>query len=148
MKRVKIIPLSLIIVVLLLIITNNMVYAVTSTWSGTVGGVHVSAEKEILTSAYVWKTWLTSQAVQNINIIGYTYWTMGTWCPGGNPAYWADWHQYGGAYHTNSSIYTDVATLYYYTCNGSGNVLRSLGNHDFAYGSGHVYPSVSVSLNR
>jgi hypothetical protein len=115
--------------------------ASTSRWTGTVGGVSVTAEKDVWLEQYLWDTELYSMAGQWINIIGYTYWTIGEYCPSTHT--WASWYQYPGDYRTYSSYYYSSASIYYAGCSGQSQY-KSLGNHDFANGSEHKYPYVST----
>lgn len=69
-------------------------------WYGKVGGVNVHASKWVGLGGYMWSTDLYSGAAQNLNIIGYTYWTIGEYCP--NTYTWAYWKQYPGDYKATS----------------------------------------------
>jgi hypothetical protein len=120
-------------------------FASSSVWYGTVGGVNVRAEKWVRLQPYLWDTQLYSLAAQWINIIGYTYWTVGEYCP--NTGTWASWHQYPGDYRTYDDYYYSSATLGYAGCSGISQY-KSLGNHDFAYGTEHKYPYVSTYERR
>lgn len=114
-------------------------------WYGKVGGVNVHASKWVGLGGYMWSTDLYSGAAQNINIIGYTYWTIGEYCP--KTYTWAYWKQYPGDYRATSSYYYTAANVYYRGCNGISRYW-SLGKHDFAYGNQHIYPYVSTSEQR
>jgi hypothetical protein len=121
------------------------VFANQTTWSGTVGGVNCTATKWIGFGGKVWSTSLTSQSASNINIIGYTYWTIGEYCPGNNT--WAFWTQYPGDFRTNAKWYYTAANVEYRGCNGTSSH-RSLGNHDFGHGGQNRQPYVPIFINR
>lgn len=121
--------------------------ASTSNWYGSVGGVNVHAQKNVYVGGgSLWSTDLWSFAAQPINIIGYTYWTIGQYCP--TPKTWASYYQYGGAYNTYSTQYYTAANIYYATCSSGVSQYWGKGNHDFAYGSGHIHPYVSTYEQR
>lgn len=121
------------------------VFASTSNWNGNVGGVSCTATKWIGFNAHTWSTDLHSTSASNINKIGYTYWTIGEYCPGNNT--WAYWTQYSGDYRTNTRWYYTHANVLYEGCSGTSSH-RSLGNHDFGAGGQNSYPYVFVSKNR
>ncbi len=135
----------MVLILIILIASANEALASTSTWNGAVGGVNVRAEKEVYLDDYGWGSDLISAADQNINIIGYTYWTLGEYCPA--TLSWAYWTQYPGTYNTNNRFYWTSATIYYVGCNGQSQY-KSLGNHDFANGSDHIYPYVTTHETR
>ncbi len=144
MKKVKYISFIAVMVFLLTVFIQT-VLAATSTWNGTVGGVSVTAQKTLLLGANGWTTYLYSRAAQNINIIGYTYWTLEEYCP--STGTYAYWKQYGADYDTYDSYYSTSAYVVYRGCSGQSRH-KSHGNHDFAYGSQHKYPYVAVTVYR
>ena len=112
----------------------------------TVGGVDGEATKSVLLFSTSWATSLYSQADSPINIIGYTYWTFGEYCP--STSNWASYWSYGGDYDTYDSYYASYGSgMQYQGCNGISRH-RSLGNHDFAHGGDHEYPYVEAYLDR
>jgi hypothetical protein len=136
---------SIIIMAVLLTVIFQTALAATSTWNGTVGGVSVQAQKTLLTGTNGWTTYLYSRADQNINIIGYTYWTLEQYCiSSGSTVFWTN---YSGDYDTNDSYYSTSAYITYRTCSGQSRY-KSHGNHDFANGSQHKYPYVTVTVTR
>ena len=120
-------------------------FASSSTWRGNVGGASVSASKSIDLWSYSWYTTLSSSADRAINVIGYTYWTIGEYCP--STYTWAYWHQFPGDYDTYKSWYYTHANVLYRGCNGTSRY-HSYGNHDFGYNGSHVYPYVSTTESR
>ncbi len=141
---------SIVVVILVIVIAAvsvGIVLASMSDWYGSVGGVNVHAQKNVYVGGgATWYTDLWSFAIQPINIIGYSYWTVGQYCP--STKTWASWYQYGGDYNTYSTQYYTAANIYYTSCNSGVSRYWSLGNHDFAYGSGHIYPYVSTYEQR
>ena len=136
---------AILVAFILLGFLTASVLASQSDWYGTVGGVNVHAFKWVGLGGYMWSTDLHSGAAQNINIIGYTYWTIGEYCP--STYTWAYWNQYPGDYRTMSSYYNTAANVYYRGCSGISRYW-SLGKHDFAYGGQHIYPYVSTYEQR
>lgn len=125
-----------------LIVGSHDVLASEKIWRGTVNNVSIIAYKSVNLGGYVWTTTLSSDAAQDINIIGYTYWTVGEYCT--KTKTWAYWQQFRGDYNTNSSSYYSSANIAYRGgCNGTSRYW-SKGNHDFAYGQEHKYPSVAT----
>jgi hypothetical protein len=136
----------LILIALSLSTTSNAMAASPGTWSGTVGGVTVHAYKYVYLDSYSWSTSLYSTANSTINIIGYTYWTFGEYCP--STQTWASYYYYDGDYDTYDSYYATYGSgIQYQGCSGTSRH-RSLGNHDFANGNDHIYPYVEAYLDR
>jgi hypothetical protein len=139
MKKFKFLIIAIFIIAIVFVYHN--VLASTATWHGTVGGVSITAEKDVWLTQDIWYTELYSMAAQWINIIGYTYWTIGEYCP--SSMTWASWEQFSGDYDTYDSYYYSSASMYIEGCPGQSQ-FKSLGNHDFAYGSEHKYSYVST----
>ncbi len=117
-----------------------------NSWFGEVGGARVSASKSISLWTYSWYTNLHSGADRQINVIGYTYWTVGEYCP--SLSTWAYWNQFPGDFDTNDNWYFTQANINYRGCEQGSSRLYSLGNHDFAYNNEHIYPYVSANADR
>ncbi len=133
-------------VILLLVATVQVVLAASSVRYDTVGGVSVTSRKTITLSSSSWSTYLRSSAPQNINIIGYTYWTLAEYCPStGTHGYY---RRYNGDYDTNDSSYYTAAYINYVGCSSGISRHQSYGNHDFAHGSGHIYPYLAITVDR
>jgi len=141
MKTEKLASIIIIAVVFSLFITKS---AQAATWHGTVGGANVTAIKDIYQGGGVWVADLFSIADDYIDVIGFTYWTLGQYCYDENG--YVFWAQYSGDYSTFTDWYWQEAIIYYRTCEGTSQ-LRSLGNHDFAYGGQHLYPYVYAYAN-
>lgn len=136
---------AIVLAIIAIAISVRIALASTFDWYGSVGGVNVHAQKNVSLGAYQWYTDLWSFAAQTINIIGYSYWTVGEYCPATGT--WAYWYQYGGDYHTYATQYYTAAYINYRGCSGISRYWGQ-GNHDFAYGSGHIYPYVSTYEQR
>ena len=129
-------------VIMIILIPAGIALASQTDWYGTVGGVNAHAQKNVWLDSYLWQTDLYSGASQNINVIGYSYWTVGEYCP--SLKAWSSWEQFSGDYSTIDSSYYTAATMYYEGCSSGLSRYWSLGNHDFAYGTQHLYPYVST----
>jgi hypothetical protein len=128
------------IAVIALLLTVSSVSAGNGYWSGTVGGISVTASNNVYLNAYTWSTDLVSSSTSSCNVIGYTtYWTTGEFCP--STGTWASKIQYNGAYATNNTWYYKGTSFYYVGCSGT-SYLEGFGNHDFGCGTGHIYPYV------
>lgn len=133
------------VAIIAIVIPAGIALASQSDWYGTVGGVSVHAQKSVYLNQYQWYADLYSGATQAINIIGYSYWTVGEYCPATYT--WAYWNQYPGDYRTYATSYYTAANINYRGCSGISRYW-SLGNHDFAYGGQHIYPYVSTYEQR
>jgi hypothetical protein len=144
MKKIRF-SIAVALAIIAIAIPVEVALASTANWYGPVGGVSVHAQKNVSIGAYQWYTDLWSFAAQSINIIGYTYWTVGEYCPGTGT--WAYWHQYPGDYRTYTTQYYTAAYINYRGCSGTIQYWGQ-GNHDFAYGGGHIYHYVETYEQR
>ncbi len=145
MNKLKKLSALVLLIILLTLLITQIAFAASSNWTGYVGGIKVTATKNLYLGGNSWSTYLYSAAVSNISVIGYTYWTVAEYCPATQT--YAYYKHYSGDFNTNDDGYNTSAVILYRGCNGTSQH-KSLGNHDFANAGQHIYPYVSISLFR
>jgi hypothetical protein len=114
--------------------TTSSVLASRSTYSSSVGGTGVVAQKDVVRSGGSWNgyIWSHTNTGYAIGTIGWTWWTIRETCSGTIISQ----YQYGGQVLYNASAINDVAVDTVSFCaNPSNQHGRVLGTHDFKNGS-------------
>lgn len=137
-RRIKIrIILSICILIAVFIVTTtSSVFAgiPRTTYSGSVGGVGVVAQKDVIRTGNTWNgdIWSHTNTGNAIGTIGWTWWTIRETCNGSITLQ----YQYGGQALYNASAISDIAVAAVQPCAvPSKQYGHVLGTHDFKNGS-------------